>query len=284
DLLGDGAVLRGVGPALAEFEGGGPGALGVGGGDGVGGEQHLDIACSALVQSGQRLPDAFDEGGDESGVVEELAHLVHLERLAQAGVLQGVGEVLPVLAAGGVGGVGAGGDGQQPGVAGLVGGVQRIAQVGVPVPVAPVDRQVQSAGGRFVGQGGAQAPVLPVGGADAVEVAIVGGDVLEPFVRDAAPGGDVTQERDDLVLSLRSSESGEQDGVVVGRLAHVLGSGRGCGGGGGHDGAGARGDGGRGCGFMAAGAVRGRGGGGHAVPSWPVQTAVTSAGSMRRPV
>src|SRR5699024_5026813 len=187
DLLGDGAVLRGVGPAFAEFEGGGPGALGIGGGDGVGGEQHLDIACSALVQGGQRLPDAFDEGSDESGVVEELAHLVHLEPLAQAGVLQGVGEVLAVLAAGGVGGVRAGGDGQQPGVAGLVGGVQRVIEVGVPVAVAPVDGKVQSAGGQFLGQGSAQAPVLPIDGADSAEVAVVGGDVLEPFVRDAAP-------------------------------------------------------------------------------------------------
>src|SRR5699024_10761245 len=176
------------------------------------------------------------------------------------------------------------GDGQQPGVAGLVGGVQRVIEVGVPVAVAPVDGKVQSAGGQFLGQGSAQAPVLPIDGADSAEVAVVGGDVLEPFVRDAAPGGDIAQERDDLVLSLRTAESGEQDGVVVGRLAHVLGSGRGCGGGGRYDGAGSRGEGGRGCGFMAPGAGRGRGWGGHAVPSWPVQTAVTSAGSIRRPV
>src|SRR5699024_12016954 len=72
---------------------------------------------------------------------------------------------------------------QQPGVAGLVGGVQRVIEVGVPVAVAPVDGKVQSAGGQFLGQGSAQAPVLPIDGADSAEVAVVGGDVLEQIGR-----------------------------------------------------------------------------------------------------
>src|SRR5699024_6260017 len=61
--------------------------------------------------------------------------------------------------------------------------------------------------------------VLLVDGGAAAQGAVVLGDLLEPLIGHAAPGGDVAQEGDDVVLALGAAEGGEQD-RVVGRSAH----------------------------------------------------------------
>src|SRR5699024_7610431 len=60
---------------------------------------------------------------------------------------------------------------------------------------------------------------LLVDGGAAAQGAVVFGDLLEPLIGHAAPGGDVAQEGDDVVLALGAAEGGEQD-RVVGRSAH----------------------------------------------------------------
>src|SRR5699024_240546 len=55
---------------------------------------------------------------------------------------------------------------------------------------------------------------LLVDGGAAAQGAVVFGDLLEPLIGHAAPGGDVAQEGDDVVLALGAAEGGEQDRVV----------------------------------------------------------------------
>ena len=69
--------------------------------------------------------------------------------------------------------------------------------------------------------------VLRVDGTHTAEVAVVVRDLFKPLIGDAAPPGDVAEERDDVVLALRAPEPGEEDRVVGDRLLHVRGAGDG---------------------------------------------------------
>ncbi|MBG9885085.1 hypothetical protein ABE10_00485, partial [Bacillus toyonensis] len=60
----------------------------------------------------------------------------------QSCLLQDAGEVLAILPTAREGAVGAGGEGEQGRVATLGGGGHSVREVGGPVPVAPVDREV----------------------------------------------------------------------------------------------------------------------------------------------
>ncbi len=186
----------------------------------MGDEDDLDLAVRVpglrqlRAHVGQRVRQAFHERGDERGGVEVLAHLVHLELALEAGVAQGLAEVLAVLAAARVAGVGAGGEHEHLAVALGVHPLDGFRDVRRPVAVAPVDRQVDAAGGQLGLEGRLQRAVLRVDRGNAAVLAVVVGHLLEALVGDAAAGGDVAQERDDVVLPLRAAEGRQQDRVV----------------------------------------------------------------------
>jgi hypothetical protein len=81
----------------------------------------------------------------------------------------------------------------------------------------PVHRQVHAASGEFRLERRLQRAVLAVDRAHPVERTVVSGDRLKPLLRDTATAGDVAQERDDVVLALRTTETCKQDGVVCRR-------------------------------------------------------------------
>ena len=229
DDLGDRAVLGRVRAALAEPALGRARLRGIGRRDRVRGEQHLDLggaveAVDGCLELGDPVAHALDERLHEAGVVEELAHLVDLDHVAEPGVGERVGEVLAVLAAARVRAVGARRDRDELRVTGGLRLGERVVEVRVPVAVAPQHRQVDAAAGELGLEGGLQLAVLLVDRADAAEVAVVVCDLFEALVGDAATARDVAQERDHVVLTLGAAEPGEQDRVVRDRLGDVLGS------------------------------------------------------------
>ena len=155
-------------------------------------------------------------------MVEELAHLVDLDGAFEARLLQREREVLAVLAAARVRGVRARGDREHLREATLVRLGQRVAQVRVPVAVAPEHGKVDAAGCELGFERRLQLAVLVVDRAHAAEVAVVVGDLFEALLGDAATTGDVAQERDDVVLALGPAETGEEDRVVRDRFGDVL--------------------------------------------------------------
>src|SRR5690625_198088 len=151
---------------------------------------------------------------EETGMVEVGAGLLDADLAEQTGLVQTAGEVLAVLTATRVRGVGAGDQAQHPTVAIGVQGGQGVGRVGLPVAVAEVDRQPQVPLGQLALQSRDEGAVLLVDGGAAAQGAVVFGDLLEPLIGHAAPGGDVAQEGDDVVLALGAAEGGEQDRVV----------------------------------------------------------------------
>ncbi|OAX61583.1 hypothetical protein A5N15_05150 [Rothia kristinae] len=137
-----------------------------------------------------------------------LAQLVDAQLPLQAQLLQGHPVVLAVLAAGGVPGVGAGGQHQQPPVPGVVGLLHDVVDVRLPVAVGPVHGQVRAALGQLPAQGRQQLPVLLVDGADPAVGAVVGGDLLQALIRDAAPR--VTLRRNGMTSSWPSGPPKEE--------------------------------------------------------------------------
>src|SRR5690606_9132385 len=93
---------------------------------------------------------------------------------------------------------------------------QGVGEVGVPVAVAPVDRQVDAVRGEVLLDRGDQCAVLVVDRAPATEAVVVLPDLLEAFDRDVLADGDVLQERHH-VLGLLGSAEGHQQQRVVGR-------------------------------------------------------------------
>lgn len=91
---------------------------------------------------------------------------------------------------------------------------QGVLRVRRPVPVAPDDRQVDPPGSQLVFERSLEREVLLVDGALAPEAVVVLADLFEPGVRDPLSGGDVAQERDDVLGLVRSPEGEEQEGVV----------------------------------------------------------------------
>ena len=195
----------------------------------MGGEQDPDGALGnpALDQFGDRGAQAVNEGLDESGVIEELAHLVDLQLLAESGLLEGHREVLAILPTARVRAVSAGRQADELGESALIGFGERVAQVRVPVAVAPEHREIDPAGGELGLQCRLQHAILLVDRADAAEVSVVVRDLLETLIGDATPSRHVAQERDDVVLPLGASEPGEDDRVVGRGGADVLGAPRG---------------------------------------------------------
>jgi len=224
-------VLRRVGAALAEAAAGRTAAVRVGGGDRVGREEHVGLRQGDPGRGdlGEAVAQPLHEGRHEAGVIEELAHLVDLDDTVEPGLGECSGVVLAILAAARVRAVGARADGDELREAALVGLDERLLDIGVPVAVAPQHREVDSPAGELGLEGRLEFAVLLVDGAHAAERAIVVGDGLEAFLGDAAPPRDVPEERDDIVLAFRSAEAREEDGVIIGGLGDMLGTGSGCG-------------------------------------------------------
>lgn len=147
-------------------------------------------------------------------MVVERADLVDRHGLAETGLLEHPGEVLAVLTAAGERAVGACREGQQRRVAVAGRLAHRVGEVGRPVAVAPVHRQVDAAACELRLQRGLEGAVLRVDRAHPAEVPVVVRDLLQALIRDPSAAGDVAQERDHVVLPLGSAESCEQDPVV----------------------------------------------------------------------
>src|SRR5690606_5533743 len=146
------------------------------------------------------------ERGDETGVVEEEAHLVGGDAILETGLGDGARDVLTVLTIAGVRRVRARRENEKGAVAVVRRLRERVLQVRIPVAVAPVDRQVDAAPGEFALRRRLEVAVLLVARAHAPEMTVEMRDLLEALVRDAAPPGHVAEERDDVVLPLRATE------------------------------------------------------------------------------
>jgi hypothetical protein len=147
-------------------------------------------------------------------VVPDLVDLGHRDAALRGQVEQRRGEVLAVLPASGVARVSTREDHADPAAARLGRLAQGVDQVGVPVPVAPVQRQAEAAGVELGPQRGEQGPVLVVDRAAAAEVEVVLGHGLEPLGRDAPAPGDVLEEGHHVVGLLGAAEGQQQDRVV----------------------------------------------------------------------
>src|SRR4249919_3462548 len=84
----------------------------------------------------------------------------------------------------------------------------------MPVAVAPVDRQRNVVGGEVGTNGGEQLAALVVDRAPATEAVVVLPHLREPFGWDTSATGDVLQERDHVVRTLRPAKRQEQQRVV----------------------------------------------------------------------
>lgn len=191
--------------------------------DGVGREREVRAVPYVLGEVGQGLQYAGDHGLHEALVVEVVPQLVDLRQRQALGLKGGErgGEVLAVLAAARVRGVGAGGQDQD--AAAAVGDhlAQGVRQVGRPVAVAPVDRQIKTVSREVLAEGVQQGAVLVVDRADPAEQEVVLPDFLQAFRGDAAPTRHVLQERDHVVRALRAAEREQEQGVVGSGIERV---------------------------------------------------------------
>ena len=152
--------------------------------DGVGDEQHVRVATGGVAQVGERGQRRVHHRLHEARVVEVVPQPVE-PRCTRAHGVDRVGEVLAVLPAAGVRRVGARHQAGGPGDPVLLHLLQRVREVGVPVAVAPVDRQVDARGREVLLDGADEGPVLVVDRAAAAEEVVVLAHLLEPLARDA---------------------------------------------------------------------------------------------------
>ena len=211
-LVDRAAVLADVRPAAARVLGVG-GAAGVGhlGRDRVGDEDEAG-GVAVVGQLGQRRQARVDDGLDEAGVVVVLPQPVEPRRTRGRG--DRVEEVLAVLPARGPRRVRR--RGEDRGAAHPVGDHrgERVGEVGVPVAVAEVDREVDALVGEVLLQGRDQRAVLVVDRAAAAEEEVVLPHLLEPLARDPPAPGHVLEERHHVLGLLRSPEGEHQERVV----------------------------------------------------------------------
>ncbi len=203
----------------------GPGALVHRLRDRVGDEDQLRVVALDVAQVRERGQGRVDHGVDEARVVEVVPELVQPRRALHLG--DRGEEVLAVLPAAGVRRVRRGHEAGRPGDAVRGHLRERVLQVGVPVAVAPVDRQVDAVAGEVLAQRGEELAVLVVDRRAAPEEEVVLAHLLQPLARDAAAAGDVLQERHHVLGLLRSPEGHQQQRVVrrgIGMHGPILGS------------------------------------------------------------
>ena len=181
--------------------------------DGVGHEHQVRTGPRIGGESGQRGQGVRDHRLDEAGMVEVVPDPVQLRRPLPHDV-DGSCEVLAVLPATGVRRVGRGQQDDRSAHTGVGHLSNRVGQVGRPVAVAPVDRQVETARRELRLQRRDQRAVLRVDGAHAAEAEVVLADSEQTLARDVAAAGDVLEERQHVVGTLWPAEGDEQQGVV----------------------------------------------------------------------
>ncbi len=129
-------------------------------------------------------------------------------------------DVLAVLTTARVGRVGGREDGERTGHTVLGHPFDLVAEIGIPVAIAPVDGEVHACVGEGALEGDSLTSALLVDGADPTEVGVVLTDLGEPFAWYATTAGHVLQEGDHVVGSFGSAEAHEEDGVV-GEIGHA---------------------------------------------------------------
>ena len=162
----------------------------------------------------QSLPHVLDHRFDEAGMVVEDAQLVDLRRFG-ADLGPGANDVVEILAATRVGAVGGRDESQRAADAVTNHRAQGIGQQRMPVPIAPIDRQVDPVGGELGLQGGNERAVVVVDRTPAVEAVVVLGDGEHALARDVAAPQHVLQEGDDVLTTFRPPEREDQQRVVV---------------------------------------------------------------------
>ena len=161
----------------------------------------------------ERIAHTVDVRLDESRVVEEHPHARHLRRIVADGRLRVV-EILAVLAAAGVRAE-RGGEHREGAPNAVVAHLaHRVAKERVPVAVAEVHRQLDTAGAQLGLQGTDQRAVLRVDRAHPVEQLVVVGDVEQALTRDVPSARHVLEKRQDVVHAFRPPERHEDDCVV----------------------------------------------------------------------
>ena len=157
----------------------------------------------------RRRADGFGEHLDEQRMIEVLTQFDKFRR-ALAGRSAGPCDVLDVLGTAGVAAPRRRGEHGRPANPVVAHGRDGVLDVGFPIAVAEVDRQIDLAP-----QLCDQLAVDAVDRRDAAEMQVVFRDVGQPFTRDAAAAGDVLQERHDLLGTLRPPERQQQDSVEL---------------------------------------------------------------------
>ncbi len=92
----------------------------------------------------------------------------------------------------------------------------------MPVAVPPIDRQVDPSRCQLRREYGQQVANLLIDRADATEMLVMFGHFQHSFPGDIPPPQHVLQKRQDLVGTLRPSETDNQDGIVIVRQADVI--------------------------------------------------------------
>ncbi len=183
--------------------------------DAVRGEHQPGAGLGRPGQAGQGLLGAGGERLDEAGVVEVGADLVDPGRVRPGRGHRPV-DVVQVLAAGRVGAVG--GRRERDRASHAVGRhpPHGVIEVRLPVPVAPVERQLERVRAEGGADRGEHVAALGVDRADPVDRVVVLGHLRQPLPGDAAAAGDVLQERQHVVGTLGAAEGHQQERVVGG--------------------------------------------------------------------
>ena len=170
-------------------------------------------ARSSAGEARQRLPHVLDHRFDEAGMVVEDAQLADLRRCgADRGL--GANDVVEILAATRVRAVGGRDERQRTADAVTSHREQSIGQQRMPVPIAPIDRQVEPVGGELGFQGGDECAVVVVDRTPAVEAVVVLGDGQHAIARDVTTPQHVLQEGDDVLPPFRPPEREDQQRIV----------------------------------------------------------------------
>src|SRR5437868_6472887 len=85
----------------------------------------------------------------------------------------------------------------------------------MPVPVAPVDRQIRAVLFEFAFQSGDKFPGLLVDGALALKMVVVFGDREHALPRNVSPPKHVFKKRNDIFSRFGTTERDNQDGVII---------------------------------------------------------------------
>src|SRR5450432_1188312 len=181
--------------------------------DGVGDESKRGVFAEFVGQVTQRHLNTRDHRLDEAGMVEVLAQPVDGRRPVPD-IGPGLLDRVEVLAATRVARVRRGEECECVGDAVVAHLREHVGQGRRPMPVSPVDGQLDAVVNEVGAHGSEQRPVLCIDRAHAADVAVVLGDLGEPLRRYAAASCHVLEERHHVVRTFRPTERNEKHRVV----------------------------------------------------------------------